>query len=89
MYTGFARVWRETFRKLFPSALDRKIASHSGRKTLATLLWNDGYCRRFVADVGAWFCKSDAVDLYFATSRERILFALRHLGDATGFSSRR
>lgn len=89
MYTGFARVWRDTFRKLFPTALDRKIASHSGRKTLATLLWNDGYCRRFVADVGAWFCKSDAVDLYFATSRERILFALRHLGEGSGFSSRR
>ena len=54
-FASFAKVWRDTFRRMFPSQLDKKVASHSGRKTLATLLWNDGWCRRVIADAGGWF----------------------------------
>ncbi|XRB11718.1 hypothetical protein RI054_03g15510 [Pseudoscourfieldia marina] len=83
---SFAKVWRDTFRRMFPSQLDKKVASHSGRKTLATLLWNDGWCRRVIADAGGWFMKRDAVDLYFKTDPDTILYALSHLGERLGCS---
>ena len=83
-FASFAKVWRDTFRRMFPSQLDKKVASHSGRKTLATLLWNDGWCRRVIADAGGWFMKRDAVDLYFKTDPETILYALSHLGERLG-----
>ena len=56
-FTGFARIWRDTFKRLFPSEHDRLVASHSGRKTLAEALWNDGWCRRVIADAGGWFLR--------------------------------
>ena len=84
-FTGIAKVWKRTFSRLFPSATDKKVASHSGRKTLATLLWNDGWCRRVIADAGGWFMKRDAVDLYFKTDPATILFAVKHLGQRLGF----
>ena len=85
-FTGFARIWRDTFKRLFPSEHDRLVASHSGRKTLAEALWNDGWCRRVIADAGGWFLKRDAVDLYFQTDPTTILYALEHLGERLGLS---
>ena len=58
------------------------LGTHSGRKSLAQWLWNDGVCRRIIADAGGWFLKRDAVDLYFRTARETILNAVRNVGAA-------
>jgi hypothetical protein len=56
------------------------LGTHSGRKSLAQWLWDDGHCRRIIADAGGWFLKRDAVDMYFKTARHIILSAVKNVG---------
>ncbi len=57
----------------------KRLGSHSGRKTLAQLLWEAGMSKRFIADTGGWFVKQDAMDLYFKTSIHTVLRVLASL----------
>lgn len=59
------------------------LGTHSGRKSLAQWLWDNGHCRRIIADAGGWFLKRDAVDMYFKTARHIILRAVRTISTAT------
>jgi hypothetical protein len=69
------------YQRAFPTATDKKLyGSHSGRKSLAQWLWDDGFPRRLIADVGGWFMKKDSMDLYFSTSRFVILRAITYMG---------
>ena len=43
-------------------------------------MWDDGHCRRIIADDGGWFLKRDAVDMYFKTARHHILHAVASIG---------
>jgi len=80
-FTAMGGVFTKAYKKLFPTST-KKVSSHSGRKTLAQLLWDMGYCKRIIADAGGWFLKKDAVDLYFKTARRIILKAISSLGAA-------
>jgi hypothetical protein len=64
----------------FDKALFAALGTHSGRKSLAQWLWDDGHCRRIIADAGGWFLKRDAVDMYFKTARHIILNAVKNVG---------
>ena len=66
----------------FDKALYDALGTHSGRKSLAQWLWDDGHCRRIIADAGGWFLKRDAVDMYFKTARHIILTAVKNVGRA-------
>jgi len=84
-FTGMAGVFIKAFKKAFPNSPKQEfIGSHSGRKSLAQALWDMGLCRRFIADVGGWFIKHDAVDIYFKTRPFAILAALRALSPFAG-----
>lgn len=76
---SFNTYLRESYRRAFPDVLPEylaRIGSHSGRKTLAQLLWDFGFSRQLIATAGGWFIKREAVDLYFRTSASLILRAL-------------
>ena len=64
----------------FDTKLHDALGTHSGRKSLAQWLWDDGHCRLIIADAGGWFLKRDAVDMYFKTARHNILRAVRDVG---------
>jgi len=64
----------------FDKVLHDALGTHSGRKSLAQWLWDDGHCRRIIADAGGWFLKRDAVDMYFKTARHIILGAVKNVG---------
>ena len=86
VYKTFSARLREAYVKTFPLANVAEVealGSHSGRKSLAQWLWEDGFAKRFIADIGGWFIKQEAVDLYFASSREMILEVLAMLGLST------
>ena len=73
---------RDAFKRAFPDASPSRvtnIGSHSGRKTLAQLLWDAGFARRLIADAGGWFLKKEAMDLYFKTAPYVILNAIASL----------
>ena len=73
---------RAAFKTAFPEtdpARVSRLGSHSGRKTLAQLLWDAGFARRLIADAGNWFLKRDAIDLYFKTAAYVILNAIASL----------
>ena len=69
------------------SELHDALGTHSGRKSLAQWLWDDGHCRRIIADAGGWFLKRDAVDMYFKTARHIILNAVKSIGRSLGVTS--
>ena len=80
-FTAWGGVVKAMYQYAFPSASDVKdFGSHSGRKTMAQWLWDDGYPRRLIADMGGWFIKRDAIDLYFTTGRSVILKAAMFIG---------
>ena len=86
VYKTFSARLREAYVKTFPLANVAEVealGSHSGRKSLAQWLWEDGFAKRFIADIGGWFIKQEAVHLYFASSREMILEVLAMLGLST------
>ena len=66
----------------FDQAIHDALGTHSGRNSLAPWLWDDGRCRRIIADAGGWFLKRDAVDLYFKTAAHVILRYVRDVGSA-------
>ena len=70
--------YRQAFPDVSPDYL-RRLGTHSGRLTLAQLLWNAGFERRLIADAGGWFIKREAVDLYFSTASLHILQAMAAL----------
>ena len=89
VYKGFSGRLKDAYRYTFPMASSAEVdalGSHSGRKSLAQWLWEDGFAKRFIADIGGWFIKHEAVDLYFASSREMILEVLTALGLTTAAS---
>jgi hypothetical protein len=67
----FLRLW-------MPKILVLTVAESD--KTMAQWLWDDGYPRRLIADMGGWFIKRDAIDLYFTTGRSVILKAAMFIG---------
>jgi hypothetical protein len=80
--TTFNATLRAAYKLAFPSANPeyiRMLSSHSGRKTLAQLLWDAGFNRRLIADAGGWFIKREAMDLYFKTAPYVILNAIASL----------
>ena len=80
-FTNWSKVIQGMYQKAFPGATDAKdFGSHSGRKSLSQWLWDDGYPRRLIADMGGWFIKKDAIDLYFKTSRAVIIRAAMYVG---------
>ena len=82
-YGGFSKEYMQPAYKLaFPdvsAAYLKRIGTHSGRLTLAQLLWNQGFERRLIADAGGWFIKREAVDLYFSTAPIHIIRAIATL----------
>ena len=64
----------------YDDAIHTALGTHSGRKSLAQWLWDDGHCRRIIADAGGWFLKRDAVDMYFKTARHIIIKAVKNVG---------
>jgi len=79
---SFNSYLREAYRRAFPDVSAKylsKIGTHSGRKTLAQMLWDHGFSRQLIAAAGGWFIKREAVDLYFKTSALLILRALESL----------
>ena len=86
-FSKCAAVVKMAYRAAFPEGDKAKqLGSHSGRLSLAQQLWSDGHCRRIIADIGGWFMKRDAVDLYFETQRQVILRAVRYIGTKLGIS---
>ena len=82
-FTAMADVFKKAFAAVFPTdPLVKLIGSHSGRKSLSQWLWDDGHCRRIIADAGGWFLKRDAVDLYFKTAPRIIISAVRNIGSS-------
>ena len=82
-FTAMADVFKKAFSAVFPAdPMVKLIGSHSGRKSLSQWLWDDGHCRRIIADAGGWFLKRDAVDLYFKTAPRTILSAVRNIGSS-------
>lgn len=80
-FSKAAGVVKAAFTRAFPASdKAKRLGSHSGRLSLAQQLWTDGHCRRVIADIGGWFMKRDAVDLYFETQRQVILRAIRYVG---------
>jgi hypothetical protein len=80
-FTNWSNMVQEMYQRAFPTATDNILyGSHSGRKSLAQWLWDDGFPRRLIADVGGWFMKKDSMDLYFITSRFVILRAITYMG---------
>jgi hypothetical protein len=76
---SFNTYLREAYRRAFPDVIPEyltRLGSHSGRKTLAQMLWDAGFSRQLIATAGGWFIKREAVDLYFRTSASLILRAL-------------
>jgi hypothetical protein len=83
-FTNWSQMVQSMYQRAFPGATDWKLyGSHSGRKSLAQWLWDDGFPRRLIADIGGWFIKKDAMDLYFSSSRFVILKALIYMGTGT------
>ena len=82
-YGGFSKTYLQPAYKLaFPDVSPeylKRIGTHSGRLTLAQLLWNQGFERRLIADAGGWFIKREAVDLYFSTAALHIIRAVASL----------
>ena len=82
-FSGFSKSYLQPAYKLaFPDVSAdylKRIGTHSGRLTLAQLLWNQGFERRLIADAGGWFLKREAVDLYFSTAPLHILRAVAAL----------
>ena len=73
---------KKAYRTAHPDAPQESVSrlgSHSGRKTLAQMLWNAGFARRLIADAGGWFLKREAIDLYFKTAPAVILKAIASL----------
>jgi hypothetical protein len=73
-----ASAFREAYIRALPSPGQRsvdvaRVASHTGRKSLAQWLWDAYGNLRLIADVGHWSGPRDAVNLYFTTSRATIL----------------
>ena len=84
-FKGFGKPLKHAYLRAYPltdPAFVSRLGSHSGRKSLAQWLWEAGWSKRLIADAGGWFIKREAVDLYFATSPEMILTAIRTLGSA-------
>ena len=80
--TTFNTYLKSAYRSAFPdSSKDSvsRLGSHSGRKTLANMLWNAGFARRLIVDAGGWFLKREAIDLYFKTAPYVILQAIASL----------
>jgi hypothetical protein len=76
--TYLKSAYRAAFPDSPPDSVSR-LGSHSGRKTLANMLWNAGFARRLIADAGGWFLKREAIDLYFKTAPYMILQAIASL----------
>lgn len=84
--TTFNTVLRDAYKRAFPQVSTeylKMLGTHSGRKTLAQLLWDKGFSRRLIADAGGWFLKKEAMDLYFKTAMHVILMALADLSTVT------
>jgi hypothetical protein len=80
--SNFNTYLRTAYKRAFPDVSSeylQRLGTHSGRKTLAQLLWESGAERRLIADAGGWFIKREAVDLYFRTSALIILQAVAAL----------
>ena len=80
--TTFNSTLRAAYKRAFPRVASdylKLLGTHSGRKTLAQLLWDRGFSRRLIADAGGWFLKKEAMDLYFKTASHVILAALASL----------
>jgi hypothetical protein len=80
-YSNFSLALRKAYKTALPRATDVKcFAGGSPRKTLAQLIWDAGYSKRILADVGGWALRADAVDIYFKTQGHQILSLLHGLG---------
>ena len=83
IFKGFSKSYLQpSYKTAFPDVSPdylKRIGTHSGRLTLAQLLWNQGFERRLIADAGGWFIKREAVDLYFATAALHIIRAVAAL----------
>ena len=66
----------------------KRVSSHSGRKTMATLLWNAGWCKRVLHDIGHWAIPKTVVDIYFHTARSLILRAMASVGGTAARATR-
>jgi hypothetical protein len=80
-YSNFSNALRKAYSTAFPDASDiKKYAGGTPRKTLSQLIWDAGYSKRILADVGGWALRTDAVDIYFKTQGHQILHLLHGLG---------
>ena len=75
-YSGFAAAFRSAYARACPlggaTALDR-VASHSGRKSLAQWLFDAYASHKLIAHVGHWACREDALDAYYKSSPYTII----------------
>ena len=82
-YTNHSTAFKKAFLRAHPSATKADVEHMGGqscRKSLAQWLWDDGWDKRVIADTGGWKLQRDAVDIYFATGRTKLLWAMRNIG---------
>ena len=83
-YSQLSRAFKDAYGRAFPDAHSRtvdidRVASHSGRKSLAQWLFDAHQNSRLLADVGHWARPKEAVNIYFTSSIPTILRALLQL----------
>jgi hypothetical protein len=82
-YTNLSTAYKAAYLCAFPLHREvdvNRIASHSGRKSMATWLWDAYNNLRLITDIGHWAnAKAYAVNLYFHTSRTNILRCIANL----------
>jgi hypothetical protein len=82
LYTNLSVAYKAAYLRAYPQGRSvdiSRVASHSGRKSLATWLWDRYGNTRLISDVGHWAtAKEHAAHLYFHTSRINIL---KHMMD--------
>lgn len=81
-FTQMAQVVQRALARVAPLTLQDelvRVGSHSGRKSLASWLWEAHRSARLIADVGHWRAPGDAFHLYFVSSRRVILDCVRRL----------
>ena len=79
-YSGQSDAFRDGYARAHGASDTSMYGSQSARKSLAQWLWDDGWSKRHIADQGGWALQRDAVDIYFKTGAETLLWAVKHVG---------
>jgi hypothetical protein len=80
-YGGHCRAFRAAYTRALPAGVvpSSRVGGGTPRKSLSQWLWDAGYAKRVIADVGGWRTREDAVDGYFRTQGPAVLRILERL----------